>query len=43
MPELQQVGDLPACAEHHRQSRRGSDANRTAAVNETAATRAYLA
>ena len=31
------------CAEHHRQSRRRSDANRRAAVNETAATQAGLA
>ena len=31
------------CAEHHRQSRRGRDAHRSAAVNETAATQAYLA
>ena len=31
------------CAEAHRQSRRRSDANRRAAVNETAATQAGLA
>ena len=33
----------PTCAEAHRQSRRRSDANRRAAVNETAVTQAGLA